>query len=126
MAEDEAQKIGEGSAAELLSSWRAAERDRVAAEDTAGVAGLAAAASAEASKAATETADAARLSLEASQRAELAARRTSDAANLASAAARRDVRDSDAALTDARERESAARDAFQSAQERGFPKSRES
>ena len=87
MAEDEAQRIGEGSAAELLSTWRAAERDRVAAEDTAGVAELAAAASAEASKAASETTDAARLSLEASQRAELAARRTSEAADLAAAAA---------------------------------------
>ena len=68
MAEDEGRRLGKGSAAELLSAWRAAERDRAAAEESADVAELASNAAAEADTAATETATAARLSLEAGQR----------------------------------------------------------
>jgi hypothetical protein len=35
VAEAEGSRLGTGSAAELLSNWRAAERDRVAAEEEA-------------------------------------------------------------------------------------------
>src|SRR6185369_4103271 len=63
VADKEARRLGQGSAADLLSKWRGAERDRVAAEGSASVAALAKAAADEASAAATETADAARLSL---------------------------------------------------------------
>ena len=122
MSDDEGAKLGQGSAADLLSKWRAAERDRVAAEDSAGVASLAKAAADEAALAATETAEAARLSLEAAQRAELAARRTSEAASLASRTASRESQSADAALVDARSAEDSARTAFHDAQDRGFPK----
>ncbi len=70
MAEDEKNRLGAGSAAELLSDWRAAERDHAAAVETANVASIAAAAAQRAAHAAHETADAARLSLEAAQRAD--------------------------------------------------------
>ena len=98
MAEREGERLGKGSAADLLSSWRAAERDRVAAEDTASVASLAATAAAEAETAATETSEAARLSLEAAQRAANAARRTADAAKLAASSATRESSIADTAL----------------------------
>ena len=39
MAESEAERLGKGSAAELLANWRAAERDHAAAIESAGVAG---------------------------------------------------------------------------------------
>ena len=53
VAEAEGGQLGKGSAAELLGNWRAAERDRVAAEETAGVASLAASAASEAATAAS-------------------------------------------------------------------------
>src|SRR6185312_11064078 len=82
VSEKEAERLGKGSAAELLSAWRGAERDRVAAEETLQVASVAALAAAEAARAAQETSEAARLTMEAAQKAELAARRTSEAAEL--------------------------------------------
>jgi hypothetical protein len=122
MSEDESKRLGRGSAADLLGQWRAAERDRVAAEESAGVASLAKHAAEEASAAATETSDAARLALEASQRADLAAQRTATAAELASRTASRDSDTAEAAVGNARTAEDAARTAFHDAQEHGFPK----
>ena len=117
LAEAEGNRLGRGSAAELLGNWRAAERDRVAAEETAGVASLAAAAASD-----EETAEAARLSLEASQRAEHAARRTSEAAKLASKTARRESDAAEAALEDSRAAEDVARARFQDGASREFRK----
>jgi hypothetical protein len=122
MAHEEGQKLGKGSAAELLSNWRAAERDRVAAEESASVASLAAAAASEAQVAATETAEAARLSLDAAQRAEKAARRTAEAAGLAAATAQRDSKSADAVVLESQAAEEAARSQFLEAQASGFPK----
>jgi hypothetical protein len=122
VAEAEGGRLGKGSAADLLSNWRAAERDRVAAEETASVATLAAAAAAEAMKAATETADAARLSLEASQRAENAARRTSEAADIAARTAKREQADADQAVVRSRKAEEVAQARFLDGQRQGFPK----
>jgi hypothetical protein len=122
VAEEEGSRLGQGSAAELLSNWRAAERDRAAAEETASVASLAAAAAREASAAAQETAEAARLSLEAAQRAEHAAKRTSDAAELAARTAGKESVSADAALEASKVAEGEARDAFHQGQSRGFRK----
>jgi hypothetical protein len=120
LAEAEAERLGKGSAAELLATWRAAERDRVAAEETASVASLAAAAAKEAATAAEETAAAASLSREASQRAEHAARRTAEAAELASRTASREATAADTALEASRTAEDAARDRFREGQAREF------
>ena len=122
MAESEGERLGKGSAADLLSAWRAAERDHVAAGDAAGVAHLATEAARRAADAARETADAAKLSLEAAQRAERAARQTAEAADILSAATTREQQIADQAVIAAAERESEAKDAFHEAQERGFPK----
>ena len=122
MAESEAQRLGKGSAADLLATWRAAERDHAAALESAGVAALAAEAAERAAHAARETADAARLSLEAAQRAERAARETADAATVLSGAAAHERSIADAAVTASETAETDARDAFQDAQRRGFPK----
>ena len=125
LAEQEGRRLGKGSAAELLSAWRAAERDLAAAEETVSVADLASSAAAEAETAATETADAARLSLEAAQRAELAARKTADAAKLVAATTERESASADAALTASRAAEEAAKLEFLDAQKHGFPKADE-
>ncbi|HEX3265969.1 MAG TPA: hypothetical protein VHR16_09910 [Candidatus Limnocylindrales bacterium] len=122
MAEDAGRRLGKGSAAELLSGWRAAERDRVAAAETASVASLAASAAAEAQNAAAETAAAARLSLEAAQRADLAARRTADAAKLFAETALGDASAAEAALVESQAAEDAAKAQFLDAQDHGFPK----
>ena len=122
VAEAEGESLGKGSAAELLANWRAAERDRVAAEETSSVAALAADAATEASAAAVETAEAAKLSLEASQRAEHAAQRTSAAAELAAKTARRESTSADEALVASRTAEAAAKAKFQQGQQRGFGK----
>jgi hypothetical protein len=122
VAEAEGSRLGKGSAADLLSNWRAAERDRVAAEESASVAALAAAAAKEAGMAAEETAAAARLSLEAAQSAERAARRTSEAAELAARTASREATTADAALEASRAAEDEAKALFQSGQARGFEK----
>ncbi len=122
MAEDQGHRLGKGSAAELLATWRGAERDRVAAEETASVASLAAAAAAEAETAASETASAAKLSLEAAQRADHAARRTADAAKIVATTTKSQSGEADAALVDSRSAEDDARDRFLDAQKEGFPK----
>jgi hypothetical protein len=122
VSEKEAERLGKGSAAELLSAWRGAERDRVAAEETLQVASIAALAAAEAATAAQETSDAARLTMEAAQKAELAARRTSEAADLLSKSARADQGAPTEALAKSQRAEDDARDEYHDAQERGFPK----
>jgi hypothetical protein len=122
LAEAEGEALGKGSAAELLSNWRAAERDRVAAEESSSVASLAASAATEAATAAEETASAARLSLEAAQRAERAALRTSEAAEVASRTANRESVNADAALESSKAAEHEAMTRFQSGQSRGFDK----
>ena len=122
MAESEAERLGKGSAAELLANWRAAERDHAAAIESAGVAGLAAEAAQRAARAAHETAEAARLSLEAAQRAQDAARETAAAAQVLSATASEEQSLADTAVGEAATAEIDARDAFQEAQRQGFPK----
>jgi len=122
MAESEGQRLGKGSAAELLARWRAAERDHAAATETATVAALAAAAAQRAANAARETAEAARLSLEAAQRADLAARETAEAADVLSATADVQQGNADSAVVDAAAAETEAKDAFNVARKAGFPK----
>ena len=122
MAESEEKRLGKGSAAELLSKWRAAERDHAAAIESASVASLASDAAQRAANAARETADAARLSLEAAQRAERAARETADAADVLSAATTKEQALTDEAVKASKAAEAEAKDAFQSAQREGFPK----
>jgi hypothetical protein len=122
MAESEGERLGKGSAAELLANWRAAERDRAAAVESAGVGALAVEAAKRASHAALETAEAARLSLEAAQRAAHAARETADAAEVLSATTAREQSDLDAAVINADAAETEAKNAFQDAQRQGFPK----
>ncbi len=122
MAETEGERLGKGSAADLLSTWRGAERDHVAATEAAEVAQLATEAARRAATVARETADAAKLSLDAAERAERAARETADAADMLTAAMTREQRAADQAVSDAADAETVAKDAFHDAQERGFPK----
>jgi hypothetical protein len=122
MSETESDRIGRGSAADLLAQWRAAERDHAAAVESASVATLAAAAAERAAHAARETADAAKLSLEAAQRAERAARETADAADVLTGAAAKEQAIADQALTSSEAAERNAKDAFQEGQRKGFPK----
>ena len=122
MAESEGERLGKGSAAELLANWRAAERDHAAAIESAGVAGLAVEAAQRAAKAAHETAEAAKLSLEAAQRAAHAARETAAAADVLSATATGEHSLADAAVSETRAAETEAKDAFREAQRQGFPK----
>jgi hypothetical protein len=122
MSESEGQKLGKGSAAELLANWRGAERDQAAALESASVSALAADAADRAANAARETADAARLSLEAAQRAEKAARETADAADVLSSAAAKERRVADEAVAEAESAAAHAKGAFQDAQRKGFPK----
>ena len=122
MAESEGDRLGKGSAAELLANWRAAERDHAAAIESAGVAGLATEAAKRAANAARETAEAARLSLEAALLAERAARETAEAADVLSTTAVRDQSQADAAVADAALVEKRAKDAFHEAQRQDFPK----
>jgi hypothetical protein len=122
VAEGEADRIGKGSAADLLSRWRAAERDHAAAVESASVAELAAATAERAAHAARETAAAARLSLEAAQRADRAARETAEAADSLGRAAARDHETATAAVVDSIAREAAAREAFHDAEKTGFAK----
>jgi len=118
---DESKRLDKGSAARLLSDWRAAERDAVAARASAEVASLAADAAQTADRAAQETAEAARLALDAASRAERAATATADAARIvASTMAAKKVA-SDDAVTEADAVEAEARDAFHEAQDAGFP-----
>ena len=122
MAESEGDRLGKGSAAELLANWRAAERDHAAAIESAGVGALAVEAAKRASRAANETAEAARLSLDAAQRAAHAASETADAAAVLSATMARDQTDLDAAVIEAEAAETEAKNAFQEAQRQDFPK----
>jgi hypothetical protein len=122
VSEKAGEQLGKGSAAELLSNWRAAERDRIAAEETLKVAGVAAHAAAEAAKAARDTSDAARLTMEAAQKAELAARRTSEAAEMLAKSAGADEGAATEALAKSQRAETEARDVYHEAQEQGFPK----
>jgi hypothetical protein len=122
MAENERKRLDKGSAADLLSTWRAAERDHAAAIDSANTSALAAAAAERAAKAARETAEAARLSLEAAQRADNAARETAEAADVLSETAARDRAAADRSVDATAKAEAIAKDAFHTAQSEGFPK----
>ena len=119
---DEAKRMDQGSAARLLGDWRAAERDTVAARESAEVATLAATAAQTAERAATETAESARLALEAATRAERAARETADAARIVASSTAADKVAADEGVTLAVADEADARDRFHEAQEAGFPK----
>jgi hypothetical protein len=119
---DEASRLDKGSASRLLGDWRAAERDTVAARESADTAALAASAAETASRAADETAEASRLALEAATRAERAARETADAARILSTTAAADKLAATTGVESAEAAESAARDAFHTAQDAGFPR----
>jgi hypothetical protein len=119
---DDTKPLQKRSAANLLGDWRAAERDSVAARDSAEVATLAATAADTAARAAEETAEAARLALEAATRAERAARETADAARILSRTATADKAGADEAVARAEAAEAHARDAFRTAQDAGFPR----
>lgn len=121
MAEAESRK--RGTAAELLSQWRAAERDLVAARESADVATLAAAAAQEALVAARETGDAARLSADAARRAEQSALRTAEAAQATARAAENEKQVSSEALERSAQAEQVAGDRYRNAGRQGFPKS---
>ena len=120
MAEAESRR--RGTAAELLSNWRAAERDLVAARESADVAELAAAAAEQALVAAKETSEAARLASEAAQRAEQSALRTAEAADVTARAARKDQADAMDGLRVSTEAEAEASEAFHRAEREGFLK----
>ena len=122
MADAESKRLGSGSAADLLSRWRAAERDSVAALDAAETATLAAAAAETASRAAMETAESAKLALQAATRAEQSARETADAAKLLAATTRRAQTDAERVAGEAGEAEQDAKDRFHDAQKAGFPR----
>jgi len=119
----EAESKRKGTAAELLGAWRAAERDLVAAKESASVAELAAAAAEQALIAAKETSESARLSSEAAQRAERSAIRTAEAAEVTSRAARRDHDDMGAAVGRSEAAEAEAGERYHAAERDGFPKS---
>ena len=118
---DESNRLNQGSAARLLSDWRAAERDSVAARASADVANLASDAAERAARAAQETAEAAKLALEAATRAERAARETAEAARVLAAASAEEKVVAGDEVTRMAAAEDAARDAFHEAQEAGFP-----
>lgn len=120
MAEEASRK--RGTAAELLSEWRAAERDLVAAQDTLDVATLAATAAGEAVVAARETSEAAELSQQAAQRAQMSAARTAAAADVTARVASKDQKSATASLESATQAESDAADRFHEAERQGFPK----
>lgn len=120
MAEAESRR--KGSAAELLGNWRAAERDLVAARDSADAATLAAAAAEVALVAARETSEAARLGAEAAQRAGHSAKRTAEAAEVTARAAQRESASSQEALKTAAQAEAVAGEAYHEAAREGFPK----
>lgn len=122
MTANDDKHLGKGSAADLLSAWRAAERDHAAAIETANTSTLAAAAAERAANAARETAEAARLSLEAAKRADLAARETADAADVLSKTAAIDRAAADQSVQTTAKAEERAKDEFQAAQREGFPK----
>jgi precorrin-2 methylase len=121
MVEAKDRRTGTGSAAELLGNWRAAERDLAAAQATAGVTSLAAAAAASAVTAATETGEAARLSMEAAQRAERSALRTAEAAMITARVAQHEKQSADTALERSFEAETDAAARFHEAQALDFP-----
>jgi hypothetical protein len=118
---DESKRFAEGSAARLLSDWRAAERDSVAAHEAADAATLATTVAQKAARAADETAAAAKLALEAATRAERAATETAEAARILATGAASDQLAAAQKADDAVQAESAARDAFHEAQGAGFP-----
>jgi hypothetical protein len=118
---EETNRLADGSAAKLLSDWRAAERDSVAARASADVAGLASDAAERAARSALETAEAAKLALEAATRAERAARETAEAARLLATTSAEDRDAAGVEVTRTAAVEAAARDAFHEAQDAGFP-----
>lgn len=117
-----------GYAAELLSNWRAAERDTASAKAAADVAALAIAAVGAAEEAAVETEAAAQAATEAvirattaAERAKKAASQAAELARIAFATAEGDHVRADLAVTKAELAESEARDQFHVAEEQGFP-----
>ena len=120
MAEEASRR--RGTAAELLSEWRAAERDLVAAQETLDVATLAAAAADEAVIAARETSEAAELSQQAAQRAQMSAARTAAAADVTARVASKDQKTATTSLADATQAEADANERYHAAEREGFPK----
>ena len=117
------------SASDLLATWRAAERDTVAAHTAASVATLALRAAQAAEAAATAVAEAVSSAAESlegarseAQRAKTAAREAAEAAEVAFASAEGDDVRAGVELQEAEATESAARDAYRQAQREGFPK----
>jgi hypothetical protein len=118
---EETNRLAEGSAAKLLSDWRAAERDAVAARASADVADLASHAAERAARAAQETAESAKLALEAATSAERAARETAEAARILATTSAADKEAASDKVTRTEADEADARDAFHEAQDAGFP-----
>lgn len=110
------------TAAELLGSWRAAEREVVAARESADTATLAAAAADDAVVAARETGDAARLSTKAAQLVERSAIRTAEVAEAAARVAQKEKLESEEPLEESAQVAADAGDAYRDAQREGFPK----
>ena len=110
-------------AAELLSDWRGAERDTVAAKSALEVARLALKAAESAEAAVLETEVAVKASAEAAERAKAAAERAKRAASEAAQAAQLLAVTASGDLARAKQTkvdEATARDRFQEAQDRGF------
>ena len=120
MAEAESTKTG--TAAELLGDWRAAERDVVAARDSASVAVLAVSAAVVYRVGPTFSFVASLRCCVAATRAQQSARRTSDAAEITAQAAKGDLTNAREALRVAGEAETAAADRYHEAEREGFPK----
>lgn len=120
MAEAESQR--KPAASELLGDWRAADRELVAAKESADIATAAAAAAEEAIAAARETKEAAQLSVKAAHRAELSAIRTTETAEMTARVVQRDKAQSEEALRESAQAEADAGNAYKEAQRQGFPK----
>jgi hypothetical protein len=110
------------TAAELLGTWRAAEREVVAARESADTATVAADAADDAVIAAKETGDAARLSTEAAQLVERSAIRTAEVAEAAARVAQKEKLESEEPLVESVQVAAEAGDAYRDAQREGFPR----
>ena len=110
------------TAAELLGTWRAAERELAAARESADTATVAADAADEAVVAAKETGDAARLSTEAAKLVEASAIRTTDVAEAAARVAQKEKLELEEPLVGSVQVAAEAGDAYRDAQREGFPK----
>lgn len=125
----QAPKVGHDSAAELLSQWRSAERDTIAAKAAAEVATLAVSAAESAEEAASQAEAAAQVAMDAAVRARAAAEQAKSAASHVSEGSQTTTTTAEGQqaraeqdVDEAEQAEIAARDRFHGAQAEGFPK----